>query len=76
MELRHVEVVHLLLDGGADISLPLPVWPVLGHSCPLVPRSVYVRVTAGLEELAAARREGKAASLGLERGLESREAPV
>jgi serum/glucocorticoid-regulated kinase 2 len=55
-ELGHDEVVQLLLEGGADVSLPPPVWAAQGHKCPLIPRSVYLRVTAGLEELAAARR--------------------
>ncbi len=54
-ELGHSEVVQLLLDGGADVGLPPPDWPVPGHTCPLVPRSVYLRVTAGLEAMAAAR---------------------
>lgn len=61
-ELGHSEVVQLLLDGGADVSLAPPVWPVPGHTCPLIPRSVYLSVTVGLEELAAARREGKVAT--------------
>ena len=52
-ELGNSEVVRLLLDGSADVDLPAPVWPVPGHTCPLVPRSVYVRVTAGLKAAAA-----------------------
>ncbi len=55
-ELGHSEVVQLLLDSGADVSLPPPVWPVPKHTCPLIPRSVYLRVMVGLEALAAARR--------------------
>ncbi|KAK4235629.1 hypothetical protein C8A03DRAFT_17645, partial [Achaetomium macrosporum] len=58
-ELGHPEVVQVLVDGGADVSLPSPVWCVPGHTCPLIPRSVYLRATAGLE--AAARREGRLA---------------
>jgi serum/glucocorticoid-regulated kinase 2 len=54
-ELGYDEVVQLLLEGGADVSLSPPVWAVPGHNCPLIPRSVYLRVTVGLEELAAAR---------------------
>ncbi|OBT56011.1 hypothetical protein VE04_03031 [Pseudogymnoascus sp. 24MN13] len=54
MELRHLEIVQLLLDSGADVDLPQPVWPVRFHTCPLVPRSVYLRVTAGLEAAVAA----------------------
>jgi serum/glucocorticoid-regulated kinase 2 len=56
MELRHLEIVQLLLDSGADVDLPQPVWPVRYHTCPLVPRSVYLRVTAGLEAAVAARK--------------------
>ncbi len=50
-ELGHSEVVRVLLDGGAEVELPAPVWAVPGHRCQLVPRSVYVRVTAGLEAM-------------------------
>ncbi|OBT70942.1 hypothetical protein VF21_09974 [Pseudogymnoascus sp. 05NY08] len=56
MELGHLEIVQLLLDGGVDIDLPQPVWPVRFHKCPLVPRSVYLRVIAGLEAAVVARK--------------------
>ncbi|PGH07671.1 AGC/AKT protein kinase [Blastomyces parvus] len=59
------EIVQLLLDAGADISLPHPVWPepvwpVGGHVCEPVPRSVYLEVTAGLETaMAVGKRKGE-----------------
>jgi serum/glucocorticoid-regulated kinase 2 len=56
MELGHQEMVHLLLDSGADIYLPQPVWRF--HRCPMVPRIAHLRITAGLIA-AAARKEGK-----------------
>jgi serum/glucocorticoid-regulated kinase 2 len=61
MEMGHSEIVHLLVDAGADINLthpvwPKPVWPVPGHICQPVPRAVYVEVRAGLEAAVAARR--------------------
>ncbi|KAK7414095.1 hypothetical protein QQX98_007038 [Neonectria punicea] len=49
MELGYSEVVQLLLKSGADIHLAQPSWPVPGHTCKLVPRTVYLEVTAGLE---------------------------
>ncbi|KAH6648208.1 kinase-like domain-containing protein [Truncatella angustata] len=51
MELGHDEIVRLLMASGADVRLPQPVWAVQGHTCPLVPRAVWLEVTAGLEEL-------------------------
>ncbi|RHZ62552.1 putative protein kinase [Aspergillus thermomutatus] len=64
MEMGHSEIVHLLVDAGADINLthpvwPKSVWPVPGHICQPVPRAVYVEVRAGLEAAVAARK-GKA----------------
>lgn len=61
MEMGHSEIVHLLVDAGADINLthpvwPKPVWPVPGHICQPVPRAVYVEVRAGLEAAVAAKR--------------------
>lgn len=57
MELGHPEVVRLLLkEGGADIWAPRPVSGYDGHKCAVVPRDVYVRVTAELGEAAAAVR--------------------
>ncbi|KAI3329475.1 kinase-like protein [Ustulina deusta] len=57
MELGHSEVVRVLLEeGGADIWAPRPVSRFIGHKCAVVPRDVYVRVTAELEEAAAAVR--------------------
>ncbi|KAF4213296.1 hypothetical protein CNMCM5878_000107 [Aspergillus fumigatiaffinis] len=66
MEMGHSEIVHLLVDAGADIALPHPVWPkpawpVPGHICQPVPRAVYVEVTAGLKAAVAARRGQKIA---------------
>ncbi|PNY28157.1 Serine/threonine-protein kinase gad8 [Tolypocladium capitatum] len=61
MELNQQEIVQLLLASGADIGLISPVWPVPGHDCQQVPRTVYQRVTAGLR-VAAARKEGKTAA--------------
>ncbi|KAK6837973.1 protein kinase [Apiospora arundinis] len=67
MELHgHGEIVELLLDAGADIALTQPVWPtpadmersVPVHTCKLTPRSVYLKVTAGLEAAVAQRKEG------------------
>jgi serum/glucocorticoid-regulated kinase 2 len=63
MEMGHSEIVHLLLDAGADIDLehsawPVPAWPVPGHICQPVRRVVYLEVTAGLEA-AAKRRSSK-----------------
>ncbi|EEP82137.1 predicted protein [Uncinocarpus reesii 1704] len=64
MEYGHPEIVQLLLDAGADINLPrpvwpVPVWPVGGHVCEPVPRAVYLEVTAGLEAAMSARREAR-----------------
>ncbi|TGJ82046.1 hypothetical protein E0Z10_g6728 [Xylaria hypoxylon] len=57
MELGHSEVVGVLLEeGGADIWAPSPVSRFIDHKCAVVARNVYVRVTAGLEEAAAAMR--------------------
>ncbi|KAI0868174.1 kinase-like protein [Hypoxylon argillaceum] len=57
MELGHSEVVRVLLEeGGADIWAPHPVSRFIGHKCTVVPRDVYVRVTAELEEATAAVR--------------------
>ncbi|KAF6808857.1 hypothetical protein CPLU01_15604 [Colletotrichum plurivorum] len=55
MQLGHRDVVDALLEGGADIGPPHPEWPVSGHFCPLVPRSMYLKVAAGLEEAARTR---------------------
>ncbi|KAH7346768.1 protein kinase [Rhexocercosporidium sp. MPI-PUGE-AT-0058] len=51
MELGKQEIVQLLLDSGADVELPQPVWRF--HECLPVPRVVYLRVTAGLRRRAA-----------------------
>jgi serum/glucocorticoid-regulated kinase 2 len=65
MELGHSEIVQLLLDKGADISLaheffPFPFWPTGGHVCKPVHMDIYRAVTAGLEAAVAARRQGEA----------------
>jgi len=65
MQLGHRDVVDALLEGGADIRLPSSEWPVLRdfspikpkHFCPMVPRSMYLQVTAGLEEAASKARK-------------------
>ncbi|KAK7918372.1 hypothetical protein PG985_010246 [Apiospora marii] len=66
MELGHGEIVGLLLGAGADVELPHGYWTArppgrqntlsTGHVCPLVPRKVYLAVTAGLREAAESRR--------------------
>ncbi|KAL2201646.1 ribosomal protein S6 kinase alpha-2 [Sarocladium strictum] len=48
MQLGHQDVVDALLEGGADVWLPHPEWPVPRHFCPLVPRSIYLQVTGEL----------------------------
>ncbi len=45
MELKHQEIVQLLLKSGADINLKHSEW---FHDCPKMKREVYLRVTAGL----------------------------
>lgn len=65
MEMGHSTIVQLLIDAGADIDLPhplwpIPVWPIPGHICLPVPRAVYVEVTAGLEEVVAERKKDRA----------------
>ncbi|KAK2754541.1 hypothetical protein FQN54_006942 [Arachnomyces sp. PD_36] len=62
MELEHFEIVQLLLDCGANIGLPHPVWPMPPwpepvHICEPVDRNVYLKVTAGLKAAAAESRE-------------------
>ncbi|KAH7375525.1 ribosomal protein S6 kinase alpha-2 [Plectosphaerella cucumerina] len=52
MQLGHRDVVEALLQGGADIWLPHSEWSGPAHFCPMVPRSIYLQVTAGLEEAA------------------------
>ncbi|KAF7555758.1 hypothetical protein G7Z17_g1922 [Cylindrodendrum hubeiense] len=59
MELGYSEIVQLLLDSGADIHLAQPSWPVPGHTCKLVLRTVYLEVTAGLEAEVAIRAGGR-----------------
>ncbi|RFU73429.1 serine threonine- kinase tel1 [Trichoderma arundinaceum] len=53
MELGHQDVVRLLLDYGADINLAQPVWQ--HHNCGMIPRMVYLQITARLRSAAAAR---------------------
>jgi hypothetical protein len=54
-KLGHLEVVETFLDGGADPRLPLLVWHARLPLCPMVPRSVYVEVAVGLQEVAESR---------------------
>lgn len=49
-ELGKQEIVQQLLDSGADVELPQPVWRF--HEWQPVPRIVYLRVTAGLRRRA------------------------
>jgi serum/glucocorticoid-regulated kinase 2 len=49
MQLGYRDVVDALLEGGAKIGLLNPEWPVPNHCCPMVPRSIYLHVMAGLE---------------------------
>ncbi|KAK8080897.1 protein kinase [Apiospora hydei] len=60
MELGLRDVVDVLLDRGADIGLPQPVWGVPGHECGCVLRSVYLKVTAGLRGVVAMRMAAQA----------------
>jgi serum/glucocorticoid-regulated kinase 2 len=52
MDLGQRETVDLLLDSGADIGLPQPVWRF--HECSAVPRETYLKITASLRAAAAA----------------------
>ncbi|KAI1738394.1 hypothetical protein F4680DRAFT_450147 [Xylaria scruposa] len=54
MELGHSDVVKVLIEGSADIWVPHPVSRFPYHTTPVVPRDVYIRVTAELEEIATA----------------------
>jgi serum/glucocorticoid-regulated kinase 2 len=58
-ELGHHEIVQLLLDSGADVGLPPPVWAIPDHTCPSIPRSVYLQVMVGLNGMAVAREKIK-----------------
>lgn len=50
MELGYEDIVRLLIvNRGADVWRPHPIWNLPGHARPLVSRSVYLEVTAGLE---------------------------
>lgn len=48
MEKQHTEIVQLLLNNGADVTLPQPACHPPDHICPMVPRSTYLRVTSNL----------------------------
>lgn len=54
--LGHQDLVRLLLDAGADISLPWPVWRY--HECMMIPRERYFKITLSLRmaEIAAAKQ--------------------
>lgn len=56
MKLEYSEIVHLLLDHGADIHLSYQAWDVPGHKCEPMPRPLYQKVTAGLRNIMAARK--------------------
>ncbi|KAL7959632.1 hypothetical protein V8C34DRAFT_322723 [Trichoderma compactum] len=51
IELGHRDIVELFLEKEADIHLPQPTWQF--HDCPMIPRSVYVRVRTALREVEA-----------------------
>ncbi|KAI1131228.1 kinase-like protein [Nemania abortiva] len=54
MEMGHSDVVKVLIEeGGADIWLPQPVSNMEDHTCSVIPRDVYLRVTAEIEAVAA-----------------------
>ncbi|KAH8808665.1 putative serine/threonine-protein kinase ypk [Xylogone sp. PMI_703] len=57
MELGHEDLVRLLLENGANIDLPQPVWWVQPawrrHNCKMIPREVYHQITARLRCIAA-----------------------
>lgn len=53
MELGYADVVHLLLEYGADVELGQPVWEY--HECRMIPREVYHRIVARLRAAAAGR---------------------
>lgn len=46
MQLNRYEIVDLLLEYGANITLPQPIW--LYHRCEGAPRNVYLKTTSGL----------------------------
>lgn len=54
MDLGNREIVELLLDHGAEINLAQPVWQF--HQCNMIPRTVYLKITADLR-VASAKRE-------------------
>jgi serum/glucocorticoid-regulated kinase 2 len=51
MELGHEDLVRPLLENGADIGLPQPVWR--HHVCKMIPREVHHQLTARLRSIAA-----------------------
>ncbi|KJK96089.1 hypothetical protein H633G_00029 [Metarhizium anisopliae BRIP 53284] len=63
MKAEQLGIVQLLLDSGADISLPGDTWEGSGHKCHILKRPVYQKVTARLRAAMAAKRLGKAANL-------------
>ena len=63
MELGHENLVRLLLENGADISLAQPVWRY--HDCKMIPREVYHQITARLRSIAASVAEGKMSETAL-----------
>lgn len=58
MTLGYHDVVAALLAGGADIDLPHPEWNVPKHTCYLAHRSLYLQITAGLEDARRAMVQG------------------
>jgi hypothetical protein len=46
MELGYADVVHILLEHGADVELGQPVWK--HHDYSMIPREVYHRMITRL----------------------------
>ncbi|KAJ8064923.1 hypothetical protein OCU04_007227 [Sclerotinia nivalis] len=57
MQLKFHEIVDLLLEFGADINLPQPVWAY--HQCKSTPRNVYLKTTSGLRAASASLEQRK-----------------
>lgn len=55
MQLKRHEMVDLLLEFGADINLPQPVW--IYHRCKGTPRNVYLEITSGLRTASVLREQ-------------------
>jgi hypothetical protein len=58
MELGHSDIIRLLIDGGANVSLAHLVSSMRDYTCPLVPRSTNLKVADGLDVTASAQQLG------------------